>query len=133
VPSSVHAGWSCFAGSFLQIGENRENSVKPELESLVAITSADPCAENGENRSQNAVYVHAIAREPQKFRYRRATAYDQTMLASLLIIALVAGLFLYLYPFTNAKVVRIGEMLLFSSILALLIATAPATVKLLAS
>ena len=29
---------------------------------------------------------------------------------------------------TNAKVVRIGEMLLFSSILALLIAVAPATV-----
>jgi hypothetical protein len=55
------------------------------------------------------------------------------MLGSLLIIALVAGLFLYLYPFTNAKVVRIGEMLLFSSILALLIATAPATVKLLHS
>ena len=55
------------------------------------------------------------------------------MLGSLLIIALVAGLFLYLYPFTNAKVVRIGEMLLFSSILALLIALAPATVKLLQS
>lgn len=31
----------------------------------------------------------------------------------------------------NVKVVRIGEMLLFSSILALLIALAPATVKLL--
>ena len=32
---------------------------------------------------------------------------------------------------TNAKVVKIGEMLLFSSILALLIALAPVTVRLL--
>lgn len=55
------------------------------------------------------------------------------MLGSILLIALLAGLFMYLYPFANAKVVRIGEILLASSILALLIALAPATVKLLAS
>lgn len=52
------------------------------------------------------------------------------MLGSILIIALIAGLFMYLLS-SNAKVVRIGEMLLFSSILALLVALAPATVKLL--
>ena len=52
------------------------------------------------------------------------------MTSYLLLIALIAGLLLYLLS-ANAKVVRIGEMLLFSSILALLIAVAPATVKLL--
>lgn len=60
----------------------------------------------------------------------RSEHYDQRMLGSILIIALIAGLFMYLLS-SNAKVVRIGEMLLFSSILALLIALAPATVKLL--
>jgi len=78
------------------------------------------------------VYVHAIARETQKFRYRRASAYDQSMLALIFIIALIAGLFMYLLS-ANAKVVRIGEMLLFSSILALLITIPPAAVKLLHS
>lgn len=46
------------------------------------------------------------------------------------IVALVVGLLMYLLS-PNAKVVRIGEMLLFSSILALLVALAPLTVKLL--
>lgn len=49
----------------------------------------------------------------------------------ILIIAMVAGLFMFFYPFTNTKVVRLGELLLFSSILALLVALAPATVRLL--
>ena len=49
------------------------------------------------------------------------------MTSYILLIALIAGLLMYLLS-TNAKVVRIGEMLLFSSILALLIAVAPATV-----
>ncbi len=52
------------------------------------------------------------------------------MLGSILIVAFIAGLFMYLLS-ANAKVVRIGEILLASSILALLIALAPATVKLL--
>lgn len=52
------------------------------------------------------------------------------MASYLLLIALIAGLLMYLLS-TNGKVVRIGEMLLFSSILALLIALAPATVRLL--
>ena len=52
------------------------------------------------------------------------------MQSYLLLIALIAGLLMYLLS-ANAKVVKIGEMLLFSSILALLIAVAPATVKLL--
>jgi len=52
------------------------------------------------------------------------------MAAWILIIALVAGLFMYMLA-SNAKAVRIGEMLLFSAILALLIALAPATVHLL--
>lgn len=52
------------------------------------------------------------------------------MTSYLLLIALIAGLLMYLLS-SNAKVVRIGEMLLFSSILALLVAVAPATVKLL--
>ena len=54
-------------------------------------------------------------------------AYDQAMASYILIIALIAGLLMYLLS-TNAKAVRIGEMLLFSSILALLIALAPSTV-----
>lgn len=41
--------------------------------------------------------------------------------------ALIGGLLMYLLS-TNAKVARIGEMLLFSSILALLITVAPAAV-----
>ena len=51
-------------------------------------------------------------------------------MAYILIVALVAGLLMYLLC-SNSKAVRIGEMLLFSSILALLIAEAPATVRLL--
>ena len=52
------------------------------------------------------------------------------MQSYLLLVALIAGLLMYLLS-TNAKVVKIGEMLLFSSILALLIALAPTTVRLL--
>lgn len=52
------------------------------------------------------------------------------MVSYILFIALIAGLLMYLLS-ANAKVVRIGEMLLFSSILALLIALAPVTTKLL--
>ena len=57
----------------------------------------------------------------------RSTVYDQAMASYILIIALIAGLLMYLLS-TNSKVVRIGEMLLFSSILALMIAVAPSTV-----
>jgi hypothetical protein len=49
------------------------------------------------------------------------------MTSYILLISLIAGLLMYLLS-PNAKVVRIGEMLLFSSILALLIALAPLTV-----
>jgi len=48
----------------------------------------------------------------------------------ILIVTLIAGLLMYLLS-PNAKVVRIGEMMLFSSILALLIAVAPATLRLM--
>jgi Zn-dependent protease with chaperone function len=48
------------------------------------------------------------------------------MLAYLLILALVGGLLMYLLS-SNAKVARIGEILFFSAVLALLIALAPAT------
>ncbi len=48
-------------------------------------------------------------------------------MAFILIAAFIVGLFMFLLS-TNAKAVHIGEMLLFSSILALLIALAPATV-----
>lgn len=53
-------------------------------------------------------------------------------MAYILIVALIAGLLMY-FLCSNAKAARIGEMLLFSSILALLIALAPATVKMLHS
>ena len=53
------------------------------------------------------------------------------MLKILLLLAMIAGLLMYLLPTTNAKITRIGELLLFSSILALLIAVAPLTVALL--
>ena len=56
--------------------------------------------------------------------------YDLCMSSYILLIALIAGLLMYLLS-ANAKVVRIGEMLLFSSILGLLIALAPLTVSLL--
>jgi hypothetical protein len=56
----------------------------------------------------------------------RFKAYDQPM-AYLLIAALIGGLLMYLLC-TNAKAIRIGEILLFSSILALLVALAPATI-----
>jgi hypothetical protein len=61
---------------------------------------------------------------------RRTTDTIGTMTSYLLIVALIAGLLMFLLS-ANAKVVRIGELLLFSSILALLVAVAPATVKLL--
>lgn len=48
----------------------------------------------------------------------------------LLVAALIGGLLMYLLC-ANAKAVRIGEMLLFAAILAILIATAPSTVHLL--
>jgi hypothetical protein len=47
-----------------------------------------------------------------------------------LILTLVAGLLMYLLC-ANAKAQEIGRMMLFSSILAFLIAVAPATVRLL--
>lgn len=49
------------------------------------------------------------------------------MSSYILLIVLGAGLLMYLLS-KNAKVVRIGELLLFSSALALLIALAPLTV-----
>lgn len=51
-------------------------------------------------------------------------------MAYALILALIAGLLMYLLC-TNTKAQRIGEMLLFWSIGAFLIAVAPATVRLL--
>jgi riboflavin transporter FmnP len=51
-------------------------------------------------------------------------------MAYVLIIALIAGLLMYLLC-ANSKAQRIGEMMLFSAILALLIALAPATVHML--
>jgi hypothetical protein len=48
----------------------------------------------------------------------------------ILIIALIAGLLMYLLC-SQAKAQEIGRMLLFSSILAFLIAVAPLTVRLL--
>jgi hypothetical protein len=52
------------------------------------------------------------------------------MASYLLFVALIAGLLMFLLPAegANNKRVRIGEMLLFSSILALLIALAPSAV-----
>jgi hypothetical protein len=48
----------------------------------------------------------------------------------LLLAALIGGLLMFLLC-TNSKAARIGEMLLFSSILALLIALAPSTIHVL--
>ncbi len=48
----------------------------------------------------------------------------------LLFAALIGGLLMFMLC-SNSKAVRIGEILLFASVLALLIALAPATVKLL--
>jgi hypothetical protein len=53
--------------------------------------------------------------------------FQEGTMAYVLIAALIAGLLMYLLC-SGAKAVRIGEMLLFSSILALLIALAPLTV-----
>ena len=49
------------------------------------------------------------------------------MLAYLLLVALVGGLLMFLLS-KNAKTARIGELLFFASVLALLVALAPATV-----
>lgn len=51
-------------------------------------------------------------------------------MAYLLITALIGGLLMYLLC-ANTKAARIGELLLFASILALLIAVAPSTLHLL--
>jgi hypothetical protein len=51
-------------------------------------------------------------------------------MAYILIIALVAGLLMYLLC-SQAKAQEIGRMLLFSAMLAFLIAVAPLTVKML--
>ena len=48
----------------------------------------------------------------------------------ILLIALIAGLLMNLLS-PNAKVVELGRLTFFASVLALLIAIAPATVKLL--
>lgn len=55
----------------------------------------------------------------------RSAAYDRGM-AYLLIAALIAGLLMFML--CKGKAEKIGEMLLFTSILALLIALAPLTV-----
>lgn len=52
------------------------------------------------------------------------------MTSYILIIALVAGLLMYLLA-SKAETKEIGRMMLFAAILALLIAVAPATVRLL--
>lgn len=54
------------------------------------------------------------------------------MLVIIFLAALIGGLLLFLLA-PSAKAQRIGELLLFSSILAFLITIAPATVKLLHS
>lgn len=51
-------------------------------------------------------------------------------MAYLLLAALIGGLLMYTLC-KNTKAARIGELLMFSSFLALLIAVAPLTVKLL--
>ena len=51
-------------------------------------------------------------------------------MAYLLFATIIAGLLMFLLCGKNADAKRIGEMLLFGSILALLIAVAPNTVKL---
>ena len=53
------------------------------------------------------------------------------MLKFLLLGAMLTGLLMFLLSKKNPDVKRIGEILLFSSILALLIALAPGTVTLL--
>lgn len=53
--------------------------------------------------------------------------YDRCMLPYLLLVALVGGLLMFLLS-KNAKTSRIGELLFFAAVLALLIALAPATV-----
>lgn len=57
----------------------------------------------------------------------RAAAYDHDMLPYLLLATLIGGLLMYLLA-KNPKTVRIGELLFFASVLALLIALAPSTV-----
>lgn len=52
------------------------------------------------------------------------------MLVFIYLAALIGGLLMFLLT-SNAKTQRIGELLLLSSFLALLIAIVPATVKLL--
>jgi len=49
-------------------------------------------------------------------------------MAFIFLVAFIAGLFMYLLPSSNAKITRIGEMLLFSCILSALIAVAPAAI-----
>jgi hypothetical protein len=55
------------------------------------------------------------------------------MLAFIFIAAFVAGLFMFLLPQASAKVQRLGEIFLFSSLLAFLITIAPTVEKLLHS
>lgn len=50
------------------------------------------------------------------------------MLAYLLLATLLGGLLMYLLGDKSPKTVRIGELLFFASVLALLIALAPLTV-----
>jgi len=55
------------------------------------------------------------------------------MRAFVFIAAFVVGLFMFLLPQASAKVQRLGEILLFSWLLAFLITIAPAVEKLLHS
>jgi uncharacterized membrane protein YtjA (UPF0391 family) len=50
------------------------------------------------------------------------------MLAYLLLMALIGGLLMYLFGGKDTRTARVGELLFFASVLALLIALAPATV-----
>jgi hypothetical protein len=59
----------------------------------------------------------------------RFAAYDRGMTYTLIFFAaLIGGLLMYLLCTKDSKAQRIGEMLLFSSFLALLITVAPAAV-----
>lgn len=58
----------------------------------------------------------------------RSAAYDRGMLPYLLLATLLGGLLMFLLCAKNPKAARIGELLFFASVLALLIALAPLTV-----
>lgn len=74
-------------------------------------------------------HVEQLTPRIEKLNFHQGAAYDRSMLVFIYLGALIGGLLMYMFGTKNPKVEKIGLILLASSILAGLIAIAPAAIQ----